>query len=147
MCDPDLAEAHYNLGVALAELQRFPEAIAELKEAVSLDPESVDARVQLGLVMSQNDPAGAANIFRALVRRDPKFAEGHNNLGLVLLQSGDLAKAEAEFAEAIRLKPEFAEAHYNLALAFRQQGKESEAQRELAKAYELAPELKSRAVQ
>ena len=116
-----------------------------MKEAVSFDPESVDARIQLGLVMSQSDPAGAANIFRALVRRDPKFAEGHNNLGLVLLQSGDTRKAEAEFEEAVRLKPQFAEAHYNLALAFRQQGKESEAQHEMEKAYELAPELKGRA--
>jgi Flp pilus assembly protein TadD len=77
------------------------------------------------------------------VRRNPTFAEGHNNLGLVLLQSEEIHRAEAEFAEAARLKPGYAEAHYNLALAFRQEGKNAEAQREFAKAYELAPELKS----
>jgi Tfp pilus assembly protein PilF len=77
------------------------------------------------------------------VRRDPKFAEGHNNLGLVLLQSRDIHRAEAEFAEAARLKPRYAEAHYNLALAFRQEGKSAEAQHEFERAYELAPELKS----
>ena len=71
------------------------------------------------------------------------FAEGHNNLGLVLLQSEKIHKAETEFAEAARLKPAYAEAHYNLALAFRQEGKNSESQHEFAKAYELSPELKN----
>jgi tetratricopeptide (TPR) repeat protein len=52
------AEAHYSLGLALAQLQRLQEAIRELTDAVSLDPHNVDARVQLGLALSQNnDPA------------------------------------------------------------------------------------------
>ena len=61
----------------------------------------------------------------------------------MLLQSGDVRKAQAEFAEAARLKPAYAEAHYNLALAFRQQGKKDQAQQEFERAYQLAPELKS----
>jgi Flp pilus assembly protein TadD len=66
----------------------------------------------------------------------------HNNLGLVLLQSGDAAAAGNEFREAVRLKPRYAEAHYNLALSLHQQGKEAESSAELEKAYEIAPELK-----
>jgi protein O-GlcNAc transferase len=77
------------------------------------------------------------------VHRDPNFAEGHNNLGLVLLQSGNVEKAETEFKEAARLKPAYAEAHYNLALAFRQEGRQSQAQEEFEKAYQIAPELRN----
>jgi tetratricopeptide (TPR) repeat protein len=78
-----------------------------------------------------------------LVRRDPNFAEGHNNLGLVLLQAGEVHRAVAAFEEAVRLKPQYAEAHYNLALALRQEGKKADAQQEFEKAYQLAPELRS----
>ena len=77
------------------------------------------------------------------MRQDPNFAEGHNNLGLVLLQSGNAQKAETAFKEATRLKPQYAEAHYNLALAFRQEGKKADAQQEFDKAFQLAPELKN----
>jgi Tfp pilus assembly protein PilF len=61
----------------------------------------------------------------------------------VLLQSGNIHQAEAEFVEAARLKPEYAEAHYNLALAFRQQGKKAEAQHEFERAYEIEPQLRN----
>ncbi|PYV61320.1 MAG: Tfp pilus assembly protein PilF, partial [Acidobacteria bacterium] len=70
-------------------------------------------------------------------------AEGHNNLGLVLLQTGAIRKARAEFIEAVRLKPSYAEAHYNLALALHRQGEEAEAQAEFNKAYEISPELRN----
>jgi len=78
-----------------------------------------------------------------LVRRQPDFAEAHNNLGLMLLQAGDLTQARSQFGEAIRIKPLYAEAHYNLALLLHQQGKEDESRAELDKAYKISPELKN----
>ncbi len=77
------------------------------------------------------------------MRREPNFAEAHNNLGLVLLQAGDLRKAQAEFSEAVRLKPGYAEAHYNLAIALKQDGKEEAASAEFEKAFQISPELRN----
>ncbi len=76
------------------------------------------------------------------MRRDPNFAEGHNNLGLVLLQAGNVPAAQKEFDDAVRLKPGYAEAHYNLALALQQEGNEAESRAEFNKAYEIKPALK-----
>jgi len=144
MSDPDLAEAHYNLGLALAQSGRLDESARQLNEAISLEPKYVDARVQLGLVLNQqNDFTGAANVFRELIRRDPNFAEAHNNLGLVMLQTGDLSGAEKEFSAAVNLKANYAEAHYNLALALHQEGKEQQSQAEFEKAFAIAPELRN----
>ncbi len=84
-----------------------------------------------------------ANVFREILRRNPNFAEGHNNLGLVFLQAGDLHTAEKEFRESLRLKPGYAEAHYNLALALHQDNKEEESRAEFEKAFEIAPELRN----
>jgi len=52
---------------------------------------------------------------------DPNFVEGHNSLGLVLLQAGKLRTTREEFADALRLKPRYAEAHCNLALVLHQE--------------------------
>jgi protein O-GlcNAc transferase len=65
------------------------------------------------------------------------------NLGLVLMQAGDLHTAQTEFLNALRLKPSYAEAHYNLALAFHLDGKEAESQAEFEKAYAINPELRN----
>jgi tetratricopeptide (TPR) repeat protein len=96
------------------------------------------------LVLSQNDAAGRRQC-SDVTKRNPGFAEAHNNLGLALMQGRDAPGAQAEFREAVRLKPRYAEAHYNLALALHQEGKEAESRAELEKAYEIAPELRNAA--
>jgi tetratricopeptide (TPR) repeat protein len=44
---PQLASAHCNLGAVLAELGRRDEALAHLKQALSIDPENKDAQERL----------------------------------------------------------------------------------------------------
>ena len=61
----------------------------------------------MGLVLSQeNDTAGAANVFRELVRRDRNFAEAHYNLALALHQEGKEEESRAEFEKAYDIAPE-----------------------------------------
>ena len=133
--------------MALAQTGRLKESIQELNEAISLNPKYLEARINLGLVLSQNnDLAGAANVYREILKQNPGMPEVHNNLGLVLLQGKD-PSAEAAFKEALRLKPDYAEAHYNLGLALHQAGKKEEARSEMERAYQLAPRLKKAATE
>ena len=90
-----------------------------------------------------NDPAAAANVFRDLVRRDPKFAEGHNNLGLVLLQSGEIHGAEASLQRRRGLSHATPKRITISPWCFDKKVRTKEAQHELERAYELEPELKS----
>jgi tetratricopeptide (TPR) repeat protein len=48
---PEFVEAHYNLGVALAKLQRFQEAAERFKAAIELRPDYPAARHHLGLAL------------------------------------------------------------------------------------------------
>jgi Flp pilus assembly protein TadD len=72
------------------------------------------------------------------------LANFRQNLGLFLLQAGDLSADDSEFREAPRLKPLYAEAHYNLALALHQQGKEAESRAEFNKLMKFSRSLETR---
>jgi tetratricopeptide (TPR) repeat protein len=54
---------------------------------------------------SEGDLSTAAQSFRRVTQMEPQFAEGHFNLGLVLLRQGDTPGAGREFRAALKLKP------------------------------------------
>jgi tetratricopeptide (TPR) repeat protein len=61
------------------------------------------------------------------LRANPTLAIAHNNLGILLLQKGNVAEGSRHLREALRLKPENPETEFNLALALNQQQQWSEA--------------------
>src|SRR5262249_29609746 len=68
-----------------------------------------------------------------------ELPEPHNNLGIVLLSSGDPGRAEAAFREAIRLQPDYADAHGNLANLLARQGEFASARDHFETALRLKP--------
>jgi len=112
---PGSAVAHNSLALALRDKGDRDGTIAEVREAVRLDPKYAAARVNLGLTLRKQDLDGAIAEIREAIRHDPKFAVAHDNLGLLLKAKGDVDGALAEFHEALRLDPNSAGAHNNLA--------------------------------
>jgi VWFA-related protein len=104
--DPDAAEPHYHLGVALHETHDLAGAEAELREVVKRIPDSADGYRELGAVLFESgDWAGAAIQFRELIRLDPKDAAAHANLGEALVKLHD-PQAVEEYRMASALAPE-----------------------------------------
>ena len=64
--NPDFAEAHHNLGCALANMAgRMPEAIAQFQAAVQLKPDFARAHCDLGLGPFGAFPAGSRKRWRS----------------------------------------------------------------------------------
>ena len=83
--EPDRAEAHSNLGLALANSGgRLPEAIAEYQAALRINPDLAEAHINLGNALSQLPgrlPDAIAQYEAALrIRPDPKLQEMVNRL-------------------------------------------------------------------
>ena len=55
---------------------------------------------------------------REELRRDPKSAHTHNELGIVLGEAGNLTESIKEFETAVLLKKDYAQAYYNLGVAW-----------------------------
>lgn len=118
--NPNYVEAHYNLGRALAMLDRTPEAIAQYEEALRLNPGYVNAHYNLGLTLEKMPGRMNEAIaqYEETLRLKPDFAEAHFALGSDLqAMPGRLNDAIVQYREGLLLKPDYADAHYNLACA------------------------------
>jgi tetratricopeptide (TPR) repeat protein len=135
------ADVHYDLGVALAELDRRDEAAAHLRTALTLAPDLPGAHYQLArLAELAGRPADAEREYLETLRLAPDHAPAHAKLGLLLAQSGRLAPAAEHFRAVIRLQPGDADAHANLGNVLLLQGQAREALAQYQEALRLRPD-------
>lgn len=127
---PDYAEAHYDLGKALARIPgRLPQAIAEFQAALhdrpNYSPTLFYTLVHIGLGDALAREHGrmpeASEQYEQALKLDPNSAEAHYDLGSALAwMPGRTPDAVAEWQTALRLQPDLAEAHYNLGVVYAQ---------------------------
>jgi tetratricopeptide (TPR) repeat protein len=110
------AEAHNNLGSALAMLGRIDDAMAHYERALALKPNSAGIYNNLAIMrMRQERLQDAKALYERALAIDPDHAEARNNLGNILKEGGQFDDAMTHFNRAIAVRPNYAEAHYNRA--------------------------------
>ncbi len=104
-----LAESHSAL--ALSQIQRSggDGAIANLLEAIALNPRYADLYFHLGSAyLNQNSPKEAADALKRAVGINPKYARARLYLGVALYETGDRDAGLKEAGEALTLEPTLA---------------------------------------
>lgn len=113
---PDHADAHNNLGVALAGLGRMDQAVAHCERALGLRPDYAAAHNNLATVLaSLGRMDGALTHYKRAIALQPDHADAHNNLGNIYKTLGRFEAATAHYQRAVASQPAYAEAHFNLA--------------------------------
>lgn len=98
----DTATNQFNYGIALARLNRLPEARTRWERSLAADPNQPTVHEVLGrLVESQGESAAAIAHYRDAIRLRPEFGLAHYDLGAALARRGDRAGAAAEFRLAL----------------------------------------------
>jgi len=162
--DPSAGGSYAFLGMALLETGELPAARHALQRAIALLPPTTATYLDLGIVFLRtgeldralgqfeaglNAPSSvpapdwdtAIAKLRETLKKDPKNAEAHNILGLLLGRKGaDSKDVAAEFRQAIQLRPEYARAHNNLGLVLAQSDEDKEAIAEFKEAIRIAPD-------
>jgi tetratricopeptide (TPR) repeat protein len=138
---PDLPENHGAFAYIFYRLDDGPNAIAEARTALSMDPQSAEAYQFLGLGLYSNGQYRAAvHAFTEALARDAHNADTYYDMGIALNAAEDLPGALAAYRKAIQLRPAFWEAHSNLAFVLHKEGKLAEAVNEYREAKRIAPQ-------
>ena len=139
--NPDSWFVHELLGSHLATKQgQLPEAIAELRESLRINPDFDNAQMTLGLLLFKTgDFKGAIAAFRRCLEIDPHYFAGRLFLGLVLARDGQTDAAIPELRAFLEKLPESAQGHMALGQALALQGHTAEGIAELQTALRLDP--------
>ena len=107
--DPELADAHMWLGSSLLSLGRVDEAIAELSEAVRLEPDNGQAHQGLAraLWIGKGDFAAAIPEFERSIELNPEAGYSYLQLSLLLAWEGQYARAEEFSRRAVDLQEQY----------------------------------------
>ncbi len=147
-CTADNYVAYHNLGNALSSSGLLAEACAAYENALRIDPAFAEAHYDLaGALVALNghrvptvDDEAQWHYEKALELR-PKYPKAHINLGLLLVDRGQVAAASDHFQKALDLDPGSALAHNNLGITLMSSARYVEAVRHYRKAIELDPEF------
>jgi tetratricopeptide (TPR) repeat protein len=139
----DALQRHRNLGKAFYENPTtHAEAIAELKKALDLAPNSLPEKLNYALALLRGGRAPeAVTLLQDVQRRDPALPHTWFNLGIFYKQNNELDKATAQFEQLIKLAPDEPIAHYQLGTLFRAEGNPERAAAEFQRTAQLNPLL------
>lgn len=97
----DAAHLHYSQGVGLLSSGDLLGARAELREALRLQPDLVQARFSLGTALYlSGDVDSAIDAYRTVIRQQPDLAHAHLHLGIALMVTHAWAAAQAGVPQA-----------------------------------------------
>ncbi|MCC3535373.1 MAG: tetratricopeptide repeat protein [Microcoleus sp. PH2017_25_DOB_D_A] len=119
----ELAKKQFDRANLLKSQGRLAEAIAYFKNALVLQPDSIESATNLAVTLHQTgDLAEAATYYQRAIEIDPNCAQAQNNLGILLQDRGNIAEAVICFQKAIALNPVYVKALNNLGATLQQQG-------------------------
>ncbi len=111
-----------------------PGAIAAYRKAIAADPRRLDARVNLGCLLHDQELFEEAEaVYREAIESGEADALCWYNLAVLLEDLRRKQDAADAYEEALRLDPALADAHYNLGLLYEGMGKPKDAIRHMSR--------------
>jgi Flp pilus assembly protein TadD len=136
---PDVAYAHFQLAYAYTALKRVPEARTEYERAIALDPKMSEAYLNLGMLLTGQDPAAAVAPLRKAVELLPAQSRPRILLGIAQERARDFPGAADSFEGAVRLDPRDTEAALHLAKLYLNLKRPADAEKKFRGVLELQP--------
>jgi tetratricopeptide (TPR) repeat protein/TolB-like protein len=138
--DPNQAAVHLLKGRICRATGQGELAVAEIRQAIALDPLNVTAYTALALAFSDvRRPADAERAYLQAVHIRPSYWPAYSNLGVFYQQRGELAKALEPLSLVVKLAPDYADGHDALGSLFYFMERFDDAAAEYGKSLDLHP--------
>jgi serine/threonine protein kinase/TolB-like protein len=135
-----LPEVHTSLGSIYTATGKGPEAIAALRRALDLVPNSDDGMRRLGVAYAAaGGQQKAIDEYRQAIRTNPYLWLNFNFLGSAYNSGGQYDKALAAFQQVTRLEPDLATGYANMGTVYLAQDKWSDCIAEYERAISIDP--------
>ncbi len=132
------------LGTVFWDRSQPDEAKAYFEKAANLNPPDLSACYNLGrLRQIEGDDRGAINIYRTIVKAQPRFGLAWNNMGVAYREIGEPEEAVSCFRRAVAFAPGVAEAWNKLGVAQDELQMTENAVNSYEKAIEIQPDYVS----
>jgi tetratricopeptide (TPR) repeat protein len=129
---PQTFDWQYLDAVVLQRLARHADAAAHLRQALTISPGYLSARIKLPeALLEAGDLDGSRRLFEALAREPSAEPAAQLGLGRIDAAQGRHDAAIEHLQRAVALFPEWGAAQYALALSYRAVGRRAEAERAL----------------
>ena len=136
------AESYYDQGDEHHDREEFEQAIADLNQAIRLNPKLVKAYNLRGIVYDDQGKYDLAIAdYNQAIQLDPKYAGAYYNRGIVYDNQGKYDLAIADYNQAIQLNPKYAYAYNNRGNVYYNQGKYDLAIADYNQAIQLNPKF------
>lgn len=113
---PDPLLWHYRQAEALANQQRFDEALREYQKVLQLDADFAEAYSGMGVIYWKTGRIDdAIEVFQKALARNNRLLQAHAVMGLLLSKRGQNTEAIAHYKQAIDIDPHLSWLHSNLA--------------------------------
>ncbi len=126
--NPQLAPAHFQLGLIYSIQGRFADAIASQLRALTIDPSNFEAHNNQGYShLSLGNLAEAIASFQRAIALKPDYAKAHYNVAITFFKLGKLDQAAHGFRSALAFDTSLVAAYINLGYILSIQEKADEA--------------------
>ena len=128
-------DLHHLIGICLAQMEQFDQALIYLKKAANCHPDSPEILSNLGNVYKrlQHKTEAIKQYKKSLIMR-PNNSSAHNNLASLYINQKCYKEAKTHLHQAIAQNHDFADAHYNLGLIYTEEKDYTKAQQSFEKA-------------
>jgi tetratricopeptide (TPR) repeat protein len=134
------AEYFYMDGNSMLRSGKLPEAVAQFKKAISLNPNFPGAHTNLGFSLEQSGSlSDALENYKKALQLNPKDYIAQTNIGRAYYIQENYPKAIEEYEKAVRMKSDYPDAHLGLGVVYYRDYHIDKAIDELHKAIELNP--------
>ena len=137
--NPNLSEAHSNLGLIYNQQHNYAQALSEFRKALAINPRDAITYNGIGAALrAQKDLLGAIKNWQTAVSLDSHLATAHYNLGTAYEIQKDYDKAVESYKQAVKNDYRLGEAYYRMGLIMERKHRTDEAAEQFTQALKVS---------